>query len=120
MTPTQFAALAKLLQSRHGPAEHAARLVLVNGIRNADAARAAKLTPALAFNAVTRYRRAYALALIVAGTPSVEITQPPVRGNTTDDETNVYAGDCKVPYSNIPTEREQAEWLHSIQVKSDP
>jgi len=76
MTPIQFSALAKLLQSRHGPAERAARLVLVDGVRNAGAARGAGITPAQSFNAVTRYRRAYALALIVAGcTPSGETYQ---------------------------------------------
>ena len=41
MTPAQFDAIAKLISLRLGPARAAARLVLVDGLRQADAMRQA-------------------------------------------------------------------------------
>lgn len=42
MTSTQFDALAQLLRLRAGPQQAAARLVLVDGLAPADAARPAR------------------------------------------------------------------------------
>lgn len=68
-TPVQkaFAALAKLLQLRDGPAQNAARLVLVNGMTQADAARTVGLAPNAVHNAVARCRRGLELAVVAAG-----------------------------------------------------
>lgn len=54
MTSSQFAALAQLLRLRAGPAQDAARLVLVDGASQADAARATGLTQQAVHNAVKR------------------------------------------------------------------
>lgn len=62
MTSDQFSALAELLRSRHGPAESAARLVLVDGIKPAESARLTGVSPASVSNSVTRYKRALRLA----------------------------------------------------------
>ena len=67
LTPDQFAALAKLLRLRTGPAQDAARMVLVDGASQADAARATGLTPQAVNNAVKRARAGLALALAVVG-----------------------------------------------------
>lgn len=67
MTTEQFAALAQLMQMRAGPAQEAARMVLVDGITQADAGRRTGLSPQGVNNAVTRARKAMALAQI-AGT----------------------------------------------------
>ena len=66
MTAEQFAALATLTQMRAGPAQDAARLVLVDGITQAEAARRTGLSPQGVHNAVTRARKAFALAQIAA------------------------------------------------------
>lgn len=66
MTTDQFTALAQLTQMRAGPAQEAARLVLVDGITQAEAGRRAGLSPQGVYNAVTRARKAWALALIAA------------------------------------------------------
>ena len=57
MTPEQFAEVSRIMR-RPGPARDAARMVLVDGMRPADAARAAGVSPASASNAVTRARAA--------------------------------------------------------------
>lgn len=67
MTSDQFAALAELLRLRDGPAQEAARLVLVDGLKPADAARATKVTPQAAGQAVKRARAALKLAQTAAG-----------------------------------------------------
>jgi hypothetical protein len=58
MTPERFAALARLIRMRGGAAQEAARLVLVDGLRPADAARATALSQQAVCNAVSRVRRA--------------------------------------------------------------
>lgn len=54
VTPEQFAALAELLRLRAGLAQDAARMVLVDGVSQADAARATGLTQQAVHNAVKR------------------------------------------------------------------
>lgn len=67
MKPEAFEALAALLQARNGPAKEAARLVLVDGVRPADAARQTGLSAASVSNALARFRRGLELALVVVG-----------------------------------------------------
>lgn len=67
MTPKQFAALARLTRSPSGPAQDAARLVLCNQMRPADAARATGAAPASVSNAVTRLRVSLDLARVAVG-----------------------------------------------------
>ena len=66
MSPEAFEALAKLLRSPPGPAQDAARQVLVDGLRPADVARALDVSPAVVSNAVTRMRAGLELARIAA------------------------------------------------------
>jgi hypothetical protein len=61
MSPQKFDALARLIRMRGGAAQAAARLVLVNGLRPADAAREAGVTPQSVCNAVARVQRAEAI-----------------------------------------------------------
>lgn len=68
MTGDQFAALATLLRSRASPVEQAARRVLVDGIRQADAARELAVRPDSLNNALRRYRRTLDLARVASGT----------------------------------------------------
>ena len=65
MTPDQFLALAQLLRLRAGLAQDAARMVLVYGASQADAARATGITPQAVHNAVSRCRAGMALAMVV-------------------------------------------------------
>lgn len=67
MTNDQFLALAKLMRMASGPAQEAARLVLVDGLKPADAARATKVTPQAAGQAVKRVRAALKLAQTASG-----------------------------------------------------
>lgn len=67
MTAEQFAALARLLRLRTGPARECARLVLVDGLRQVDAARATGLSEQGAANAVRRVRAGFRLAKTAAG-----------------------------------------------------
>jgi predicted DNA-binding protein (UPF0251 family) len=69
VTPDQFAALATLTQMRVGPAQEATRLVLVEGITQAEAGRRTGLTDQGVSNAVTRARKAMALAQIAGEKP---------------------------------------------------
>lgn len=62
MTDDQFNALARLLRLRQGPAREAARLVLVEGLRTADAAQRAGCSRTAAANAVRRCRVGLELA----------------------------------------------------------
>lgn len=68
MTDTQFAALAALLRLRAGPAQVAARLVLVEGLRPAEAARQAGCSPQAVSNTLAACRRGIALAQAAVGT----------------------------------------------------
>jgi len=67
MTAQQFEALAKLLQLRQGPQREAARLVLVDGMRQADAARMAGCSPSALGNTLRTCRAGLELARIAAG-----------------------------------------------------
>ena len=62
MTNAQFDALATLLRSRNTTIQHAARRVLVDGIRQADAARELNVRRDGLNNALRRYKRALSLA----------------------------------------------------------
>lgn len=61
MTREQFEAVAKLIRSGDSPSRTAARLVLVDGLIPAEAARQAGCTPQAASNALRAYRDAAAL-----------------------------------------------------------
>lgn len=67
MNGEQFAALAELLRLRGGQSQEAARLVLVEGLTPAEAARRAGTTPQAVSNALASCRRGLALAKIVCG-----------------------------------------------------
>lgn len=71
MTPDQFAALAELLRLRGGASEDAARLVLVEGLTPAEAARQAGASPQAVSNALARCRRGMELAKRAASGDSV-------------------------------------------------
>jgi len=71
MAPAQFAALAELLRLRGGPSEDAARLVMVEGVTPAEAARRTGASPQAVSNAVTRCRRGIELVKRVASGDSV-------------------------------------------------
>jgi len=62
MTADQFSALSQLLRLREGPAQEAARLVLVFGHAPGEAAALCGLSAASVSNAVTRMRRGLNLA----------------------------------------------------------
>jgi TrfB plasmid transcriptional repressor len=64
VTQDQFNALAQLLRVREGTARQAAAMVLVDGHAQADVARLTGLSPAGVGNAVMRFRRGRALALL--------------------------------------------------------
>ena len=68
LTDEQFDALAELLRLQNGVRREAARLVFVEGLRPADAARQAGTTPQTVNSALVSCRRGIALAQIVAGT----------------------------------------------------
>lgn len=67
MTHDQFTAMVKLTRSPAGPAQDAARLVLCDQMRPADAARATGAAPASVSNAVTRIRASLEMARVAAG-----------------------------------------------------
>lgn len=62
MTSTQFDALAQLLRLRAGPQQAAARLVLVDGKAQADAARLAGVSPSALGNTLRACARGVDLA----------------------------------------------------------
>lgn len=66
MTADQFRALCALLRSPAGPAQEAARLVLVEQVRPSDAAALTGASAPSVSNAVTRMRRGLELAKIAA------------------------------------------------------
>lgn len=67
LTATQFDALGQLLRLRQGPARQVARLVLVEGMTQADAARKLDVSPNIVTNAVARARAGFELAKVAAG-----------------------------------------------------
>ena len=71
MTPTQFDALAQLLRLRAGPQQAAARLVLVDGLAPADAARQAGVSLSALGNTLRACKRGLTLARLACG-PRVE------------------------------------------------
>ncbi len=68
MTSDQFAALALLLRLRQGSAKDAAKLVMVQGIPTADAARTVSMDYRAATYAVKRVRTGLQLSKVAAGT----------------------------------------------------
>lgn len=67
MTPTQFDALAQLLRLRAGPQQAAARLVLVDGLAPADAARQTGVSPSALGNTLRACKRGLTLARLACG-----------------------------------------------------
>ena len=67
MTHDQFQALAQLLRLRQGPQREAARLVLVDGLRPADAARAAGCSASALGNTLRACRTGLELARLAIG-----------------------------------------------------
>ena len=67
MTAQQFEALAKLLRLRAGPQRAGARLVLVDGMRQADAARMAGCSASALGNTLRTCRAGLALARLATG-----------------------------------------------------
>ena len=70
MTAEQFEALARLTRMSKGARYQCARLVLVEGLTGAEAARQVGTTPSTASDAVTACRANLALARIAAGLKS--------------------------------------------------
>ena len=66
MTLEAFNALCALIRIRHGRARAAAHLVLIDGLRPSEAARTVGVSAQSATNAVTRIRKAHALARLAA------------------------------------------------------
>lgn len=66
MTPQQYDALAELLRLQDSPSREAVRLVLVDGLKPAEAARQAGVSPQAVSNALRRCRNGMALAQVVA------------------------------------------------------
>lgn len=69
MTNDQFNALAQLMRLRTGTQQDAARLVLVGGMRQVDAARQLGISTAALGATMRACRRGVALAGIVCGAP---------------------------------------------------
>lgn len=67
LTTAQLDALAALIGMHVGPTLIGAGLVLIDGYRPADAARAAGLSPQALGNALARLRRAMSLAQAAVG-----------------------------------------------------
>lgn len=67
MTPAAFRALAKLLRLRAGPQQDAAKLVLVDGLRQVDAARKTGASTAAVGNTVAACRAGISLAKAAIG-----------------------------------------------------
>lgn len=67
MTPDAFAALAKLLRLRTGQQQDGARLVLVDGLRPADAAREVGVTAKALGNTLAACRKGLDLARAACG-----------------------------------------------------
>lgn len=69
MNNDQFAALAELLRMRRGASQEAARLVLVEGLAPAEAARRTESSPQAVNNALNSCRRGIELAQRATGCP---------------------------------------------------
>lgn len=69
MTDDQFDALAQLMRLRTGTQQDAARLVLVGGMRQVDAARQLGISTAALGATMRSCRRGVALAGIICGVP---------------------------------------------------
>ena len=69
MTNAQFDALAQLVRLRTGAQQDAARLVLVDGMRQVDAARQLGISTAALGATMRACRRGVALAEIICGAP---------------------------------------------------
>lgn len=69
MTNDQFDALAQLMRLRTGTQQDAARLVLVGGMRQVDAARQLGISTAALGATMRSCRRGVALAGIICGAP---------------------------------------------------
>jgi len=67
MTSTQFDAMAQLLRLRAGPQQAAARLVLVDGLAPADAARQAGISLSALGNTLRACKRGLTLARLACG-----------------------------------------------------
>lgn len=67
MTHESFAALAKLLRLRTGPQQDGARLVLVQGLRPADAAREVGVSAKALGNTLAACRNGLELAKLAGG-----------------------------------------------------
>ena len=67
MTVQQFNALAQLLRLRQGPQREAARLVLVDGVRQADAARLEGCSASALGNTLRTCRAGLELARLAIG-----------------------------------------------------
>jgi DNA-directed RNA polymerase specialized sigma24 family protein len=65
LTPAQFDALAQLLRLRESKGREAARMVLVDGVSPAEAARALGILRSNAYTAVYACRRGIELARVV-------------------------------------------------------
>ena len=66
MSPQRFDIIARLIRMRGGPAQDAARLVLVHDLRPSDAARAKHISVQSVTNAVRRVKRADELVTLAA------------------------------------------------------
>lgn len=66
MTPEQFEVVADLIRSRE-PAKSAARMILLEGAREVDAAAATGIARSSAHNTATRFRAAHAKILAAYG-----------------------------------------------------
>lgn len=67
MNAAQFEALAELLRMRGGASQEAARLVLVDGVAPAEAARRVGIQPQAVNNVLNSCHRGITLARIAAG-----------------------------------------------------
>lgn len=76
MTPDQFAALAQLMRLRTGAQQDAARLVLVDGMRQVDAARQLGISTAALGATMRACRRGVALAGVIHGQPQQTHGEP--------------------------------------------
>jgi len=66
MSARRFEIIAKLIRMRGGPAQEAAQLVLVHGLRPSDAARLQNVSLQSVTNAVRRVRKADELVALAA------------------------------------------------------
>ena len=69
ITPESFAALAQLMRLRTGAQQDAARLVMVDGMRQVDAARQLGISTAALGATMRACRRGVALAGVIHGRP---------------------------------------------------